>query len=915
MAENNRKKIQLYRNYQLGAVANDIDFGELALNYNPRSPFIMFKDNAGDIQKIGALSSSTGSSIYHTMTQKAITDALSSSNTSSVEQFDKIEASIGLATDGSYKKRTDSNYINNSTTVVDGINLLDKALKTEENARIAQDDKIEGSIGLNADGSYEQRVDSNYINGATTVVGAINTLDIALKSEESNRIAQDDKIENSIGLKEDGSYNKVYDSNYINASTSIVSAIDLLDDALKSEENARIAQDDKIEGSIGLNADGSYEQRTNSHYINDATTIVSAIDTLDVSLKSEENARIAQDNRIEESIGLSADGFYVKRVDSNYINNANTIVEAIDLLDKEAKDSSDAIDAIEEFIGMGNGESAIPVADQISNAINTLDVNTVGGTGFYIDSIKEENGLIIPTSKVLVEPNDHVLTYTDSGITSTISIAKLTESEVLNLGESNVKEAYKLISKGNHQLGDTIKIYKDQSLQGVTYENQILTFTYILSDGTTETVDVNISEFITEAEYGDGLKVVNHKVSTRLGEDTATNKNFLDLEESGGSTKALAVRSVDTDRTYTTEEITVMGGPLAKLLTDVGINKIDAGTDIQSLLMTLLCKEIYPYNATTDSWYMLDEAALGNQKQVTYSTPRFSNSINIPSVSNFTTGTVEAGTKFTFTVSVPSTTTSSTSSKVDNLTWGYSAADDDSADSTATSITKTWSSSISNDVYTLKTTVDSGFGGISKANVTGTNASKPSYSLEVQVADGTNKITWYVTGCTYTGTLPVNPSVYMVSNLGKTDAAIKTNVIASATTTPSAPTNSTNKTVTGDRYAFYGTKTSTLGVGNMMTLNSANVRGLGGKTFDKTFSITVPNGTTHVYIALPSDRTLTKVADKEAFGTDIVASFKANTNTNIPVEGANGYTSQNYTVYVYCPDTALGANTYDVTLS
>jgi hypothetical protein len=155
----------------------------------------------------------------------------------------------------------------------------------------------------------------------------------------------------------------------------------------------------------------------------------------------------------------------------------------------------------------------------------------------------------------------------------------------------------------------------------------------------------------------------------------------------------------------------------------------------------------------------------------------------------------------------------------------------------------------------------------------------------------------------------------MVSNLGKTDAAIKTNVIASATTTPSAPTNSTNKTVTGDRYSFYGTKIGVPGAGNIMTLNSANVRGLGGKTFDKTFSITVPNGTTHVYIALPSDRTLTKVEDTGAFGTDIVNSFKANTNSNISVEGANGYTAQNYKVYVYCPDAALGANTYNVTLS
>jgi hypothetical protein len=145
---------------------------------------------------------------------------------------------------------------------------------------------------------------------------------------------------------------------------------------------------------------------------------------------------------------------------------------------QEAKDSSDAIDAIEEFIGMGDGEGAIPVAEQISNAINALDVNTVGGTRFYIDSIKEENGLIIPTSKILVEPNDHVLTYTDGGITSTISIAKLTETEVLNLGESNVKEAYKelfaegkaVIGKGEATLLLRTERYVTVEVKGATYQ-------------------------------------------------------------------------------------------------------------------------------------------------------------------------------------------------------------------------------------------------------------------------------------------------------------------------------------------------------------------------------------------------------------------------------------------------------------
>ena len=99
-----------------------------------------------------------------------------------------------------------------------------------------------------------------------------------------------------------------------------------------------------------------------------------------------------------------------------------------------------------------------------------------------------------------------------------------------------------------------------------------------------------------------------------------------------------------------------------------------------------------------------------------------------------------------------------------------------------------------------------------------------------------------------------------------------------------------------------------------MELNSANVRGLGSKRSGNTFSISVANGTSHVYIAVPTGKTLKNVKDKEAFGTDIVASFKANTYSNIAVEGANGYTSKNYTIYVYAPDALLGANTYDVTI-
>ena len=765
MAENIRKKIQLYRTAQSGTTASDVVIGELAMNYNSNSPFVMFKDNIGNIQKLGALSEVTGSSVFHTMTQKAITDAISSSNSNSSSQFDKIEASIGLAEDGSYVK-----------------------------------------------------IDGDYTSGATTIVGAIDDLDTALKSEESDRIAADNVLQD---------------------------AIDAEASARTAADNALQAELDKTQTNIGLKADGTYTQRTDSNYINDATTVVGAINELDEALK----------------------------------------------------------------------QTTSDLQDYVNDSIDAMNVDEIGQSGSYISSVKQVNGKLAASTKVLVDANDDVLTFTENGITSTISIAKLTESEVAALG-TNVKDAYKLIGKNNEQLGQTIKIYKDQSLKSVTFDGntQELVYTYIVSDGSESVVRVNVSAFLTEEEYGNGLQVINHVISAKLGEDTATNKNFLDLEGEEEGKKSLAVRSVDTDRTYTTEEITVMGGPLAKLLTDVGINKINAGTDIQSLLMTLLCKEIYPYNATGDTWYMADEAALGNQKKIGYQQPSFTSSIGAPSISNFTTGNIEAGTKFSFTVTVPAVSTKNTASTVSNLTWGYSAADDDSADSTNTSITKTWTSSIASDTYTLKTTVNNGFGAITKANVTGTNASRPTYTLEVQIADGTNKITWDVTGCTHTASVSANPSVYMVSNLGKTDAAIKTNVISAKTITTSAPTNTTNQSVTGVRHSFAAAKQGTVGLSNKMELNSANVRGLGSKGSGNTFSISVANGTSHVYIAVPPGKTLKNVKDKEAFGTDIVASFKANTYSNIAVEGANGYTSKNYTIYVYAPDALLGANTYDVTI-
>lgn len=122
----------------------------------------------------------------------------------------------------------------------------------------------------------------------------------------------------------------------------------------------------------------------------------------------------------------------------------------------------------------------------------------------------------------------------------------------------------------------------------------------------------------------------------------------------------------------------------------------------------------------------------------------------------------------------------------------------------------------------------------------------------------------------------------------------------------------TSGAVTGYRSFFYGSKATAI------ELISKNIRDLtnSGKAVgnSQTFSLTVVEGATQVIVAFPTNinKTLSRVLDVGAFGTDIVGSF---TKQTVNVEGANGYEAISYDVWVYSPDAALGTNTYTVTIA
>ena len=109
---------------------------------------------------------------------------------------------------------------------------------------------------------------------------------------------------------------------------------------------------------------------------------------------------------------------------------------------------------------------------------------------------------------------------TDAAINAipSYTMSELSASEIANLSDgTNVREAYRLKKGGNNVDDTVIKIYKDSALQNVVLQDQKLVFTYLKVDGTTATIEVDVSKFLTEQEFGNGLSVSSDgKVSIKI---------------------------------------------------------------------------------------------------------------------------------------------------------------------------------------------------------------------------------------------------------------------------------------------------------------------------------------------------------------------------------------------------------------
>lgn len=356
----------------------------------------------------------------------------------------------------------------------------------------------------------------------------------------------------------------------------------------------------------------------------------------------------------------------------------------------------------------------------------------------------------------------------------------------------------------------------------------------------------------------------------------------------------------ETNETYISEDIPVIGGPLANFVSGT-TQVISAGTNMQDFLVSLFCSEKYPQSPS------FNEGSISAQ----IAPPLFQvvdASNNVQLTNNIE---VESGTL----INVNALTASKTNYQISNSTWsgfdyGYSVMNDNNRDGNGNPSNLSYSTPKQLSNYYLNR-VFKGFDNsipaqIAIDNVNNTNVNVYSQN-NITIADGDNTITANVTGASYSITFSADTmSYYACSNLGKT----KDNkyVIGYAhTKETNIPTNVYSVTIKGCRYSFIGVSKT-----NDFKITSENIRKLSPIAFNKenTNKVIANSGNTCVVIAYPQEwGEIKQIKDVNGMNAPIQNNFE---KYEINVNGENNYSVKPYYVYVLKSDVKLGEIDYDI---
>lgn len=281
--------------------------------------------------------------------------------------------------------------------------------------------------------------------------------------------------------------------------------------------------------------------------------------------------KIKEDAKFKNKIFLCSDGSIICGHDTN---------EPVEYgFNESAEARVEAIETILADFGVNTGNPTVKkyVDDAVKSAktevieiIEGLDLAQVGGDGKYVKVVSQENGKVTAEAADLnaaavaataIEADENTVAV--DGVTVKEQVSSLGKSikdvqksaatytiKGVGSNDTKVRESFKLYQTVNGatiEIGDPINIYKDSSLKSVelvkegkvkeedgsfvTKTGQFLEFTYILEDGTESTVDLDVSTFLVESEFKNGLEVnTSGEVSIKVDDASET---FLTVSETG----------------------------------------------------------------------------------------------------------------------------------------------------------------------------------------------------------------------------------------------------------------------------------------------------------------------------------------------------------------------------------------------
>lgn len=413
------------------------------------------------------------------------------------------------------------------------------------------------------------------------------------------------------------------------------------------------------------------------------------------------------------------------------------------------------------------------------------------------------------------------------------------------------------------------------------------------TDGSTVTFNY---EYDVKQESGlfdgdaQGSKTIPSATTSNAGVMSATDKVKVDkIVTDGDGNKYLTDNGnyqeliEDTTETIkTTDAIPVAGGPLADLLNKAGINSISPDTSMQDLFVSLFTKELWPTN-------------------LVFKEGTVSAAIAAPSFTLSNTGLVEVGATVTIRKTTLSAATMSTTARTySGFTYGYSSSNDNTKDSSNTTITVNASNVALNSVnYTMKRTTN---GSVENATANTNHAQVTLDSKTFKAIEGTNTVKVDITGPTANATFASMPVYYACSNLGKTNEEHKTEPKDTTTKTSTIPSNFKTLNVTGV-YPYYTNKDNITAFAKLpLTTN---------KTLDVTF-VAETASNKHIF-KLPSKFNVTKITLLNTLSGQYenydVSRFSVTTET-IDVQG----TGTQYKVYTR-NDGTNGSSSFKITFA